>query len=316
MSIEKLKPAFTFTEDRIAELRAVIPEAFADGKIDWDTLREVLGDYLEEDGADAEHFGLFWPGKRQARRLASVPSKGTLAPAPSEGVNEETTKNIFIEGDNLEVLKLLQKSYAGRVKMIYIDPPYNTGKDFIYPDDYIATLDTYLVSTGQKDGTGAILTTNPSSSGRYHSTWLSMMYPRLLLARNLLRDDGVIFVSIDDHEFHNLRMIMHEIFGEENTVLIWRVSTNSYFCTQGLRRSFELGVSQRKANRFQNMMRRKNETIRPSYYENGDQIADEKIDRISITLSKHRTERRSILSSTTVPMVAGDGARLAWIASC
>ncbi|RMH43953.1 MAG: site-specific DNA-methyltransferase, partial [Gammaproteobacteria bacterium] len=157
---EKLRPSFTFTEDRLRELQAVVPEAFADGKINWDTLREALGEYLEDAEACEEHFGLFWPGKRESRRLAALPSKGTLVPAPGEGVNEENTRNIFIEADNLEALKLLQKSYAGRVKMIYIDPPYNTGNDFIYEDDYSEPLEAYLRRTGQVDEEGRRLTTN------------------------------------------------------------------------------------------------------------------------------------------------------------
>lgn len=216
MPIEKLRPSFTFTEDRLKELQAVVPEAFADGKINWDVLREALGEYLEE--PDQEHFGLTWPGKREARRLASLLSKGTLVPQPGEGANEDTTHNIFIEGDNLEVLKLLLKSYAGRVKMIYIDPPYNTGNDFIYEDDYTEPLETYLKRTGQMDEFGHQLTTNTRASGRFHSKWLNMMYPRLLLARQLLREDGVIFVSIDDNEVHNLRQMTEEVFGDENFI--------------------------------------------------------------------------------------------------
>ncbi len=216
MSIEKLRPSFAFTEDRIKELQAVVPEAFTDGKINWETLHEALGDYIED--PEQEHFGLTWPGKRDARRLAAMPSKGTLVPQPGEGMNEETTRNIFIEGDNLEALKLLQKSYAGRVKLIYIDPPYNTGNDFIYPDDYSEPLESYLLSSGQVDETGHVLTTNTRASGRFHSNWLNLMYPRLLLARQLLQDDGVIFVSIDDHEVHNLRQMMSEIFGDENFI--------------------------------------------------------------------------------------------------
>ena len=157
---------------------------------------------------------------RQARRHPPPPDAqprdaGAL---PEESVNFDTTQNLFIEGDNLEVLKLLYKPYFGRVKMIYIDPPYNTGNDFIYPDNFADPLDTYLQLTGQKDAEGNLLTTNPETSGRYHSAWLTMMYPRLFLARQLLREDGVIFVSIDDHEVHNLRMLMNEIFGEENFV--------------------------------------------------------------------------------------------------
>jgi adenine-specific DNA-methyltransferase len=214
MPIEKLRPSFTFTEDRLKELQAVVPEAFADSKINWDTLREALGEHLEDE--TKEHFGLFWPGKREARRLAAMPSKGTLIPQPGEGVDEENTHNIFIEGDNLEVLKLLQKSYVRRVKLIYIDPPYNTGNDFVYPDDYREPLESYLQQTGQMDETGQMLTTNSRAGGRFHSNWLNMMYPRLLLARQLLRDDGIIFVSIDDNEVNHLRLLMNEIFGEEN----------------------------------------------------------------------------------------------------
>ena len=218
MTITKLRPELTFTQDRVDALRAIAPEAFADGKINRDALLEALGEYLEEDDQEAEHFGLFWPGKRQARRLASQPSAGALRPAPGEGVNEETTRHIFIEGDNLQVLKLLQKSYAGRVKMIYIDPPYNTGNDFIYNDNFTQPVEEYLRATGQADEMGRVLVTNTQAGGRYHSNWLNMMYPRLRLARNLLADQGMIFVSIDDSELHHLRSIMNEVFGEENFI--------------------------------------------------------------------------------------------------
>jgi len=221
MSIEKLRPSFTFTEDRLRELQQVVPEAFADGKINWDTLREALGEHLEDE--DQEHFGLTWPGKREARRLAAMPSKGTLVPVPGEGIDEDTTHNIFIEGDNLEVLKLLQKSYAGRVKMIYIDPPYNTGKDFVYEDDFSEPLETYLQYTGQMDEVGHKLTTNSRASGRFHSRWLNMIYPRILLACQLLQEDGVIVIHIDENEYSNLEMILTEIFGEENNLgsVVW-----------------------------------------------------------------------------------------------
>lgn len=223
MSIEKLRPSFTFTEDRLKELHAVVPEAFSDGKINWDVLREALGEYQED--PEQEHFGLTWPGKREAKRLASLLSKGTLLPQPGEGVNEENTRNIFIEGDNLEVLKLLQKSYARQVKLIYIDPPYNTGNDFVYADDYSEPLNAYLSRIGQIDEAGKPLTTNGYAGGRYHSNWLNMMYPRLLLARRLLKNDGLLFVSIDDHELDHLRLIMNEIFGEEcfkNSIIVRR----------------------------------------------------------------------------------------------
>jgi adenine-specific DNA-methyltransferase len=234
MPISKLRPSFTLTEDRLKELQAVVPEAFADGRINWDTLREALGETLEDESQ--EHFGLFWPGKREARRLAALPSKGTLIPQPGAGVDENSTHNLFIEGDNLEVLKLLQKSYAGRVKMIFIDPPYNTGGDFIYPDDYKEPLEVYLERTGQLDKTGVLLTTNTRASGRYHSNWLNMIYPRLILAKRLLRDDGVIFVSIDDHEVHNLRQVMDETFGAENFLaqIIWQKVYSPRMDDQGI----------------------------------------------------------------------------------
>lgn len=228
MSTEKLRPSFTFTEERLAELRAVVPEAFPDGKLDWDTLREALGEHLDDGDAPAEHFGLNWPGKREARRLAARPSKGTLRPAPGEGVSEDTTGNLFIEGDNLEVLKLLQKSYAGRVKMIYIDPPYNTGNDFVYTDDFTEPLESYLRRSGQAGEGGELLTSNPKSSGRFHTNWLNMIYPRLRLARTLLREDGIFVASISDDEIQTLRLIADEIFGEENFIgdVVWN-STKS-----------------------------------------------------------------------------------------
>lgn len=226
MPISKLTPTYAFADDRLAELRVVVPEAFVDGKINWEVLQETLSEYIEE--PDAEHFGLFWPGKREARRLASIPSRGTLVPVPGEGVDEESTRNVFIEGENLEVLKLMQKPYAGRVKMIYIDPPYNTGVDYVYPDDFSEPLEGYLSRTNQADEAGVPVTTNKKTSGRFHSNWLSMMYPRLRLARELLHMQGVIFVSIDDNELHNLRLVMDEIFGEENFVanIVWQKRTS------------------------------------------------------------------------------------------
>ena len=222
MPVEKLTPSFTFTEERLQALQAVVPEAFADGQVNWETLKAALEPFLEDEGSGTEHFGLFWPGKRQARRLAAQPSKGTLRPVKGQGVNEDITHNLFIEGDNLEVLKLLQKSYAGRAKLIYIDPPYNTGNDFVYKDDFAEPLEEYLQRTGQADAEG-LLTTNPKAGGRFHSNWLNMMLPRLMLARTLLSEDGVIFVSIDDNEVHNLRQLMDEVFGEENFVceFVW-----------------------------------------------------------------------------------------------
>src|SRR5579863_5344340 len=200
-------------ETQIANLRALFPEVFVEGKIDFDKLRATLGASTE---SGPGHFHFTWAGKDDAVALLQTPSRGTLIPCPEESINFDTTGNAFIEGDNLEVLKLLFKPYFGRVKLIYIDPPYNTGQDFVYPDNYSDPLKTYLQLTGQVDSEGNLLTSNPETSGRYHSAWLSMMYPRLFLARQLLSEDGVICVSIDDHEIHHLRILMNEVFGEEN----------------------------------------------------------------------------------------------------
>lgn len=224
MPHDRLKPSFTFDEDRVNQLKKIAPEAFADNQINWDVLEQALGGQLEKEGTDAEHFGLFWPGKREARKLASTSSRGTLIPVEGEGVSEEKTKNVYIEGENLEVLKLLQKSYASKIKMIYIDPPYNTGSDFVYDDNFTEPLEEYFKYTGQMDEDGKLLTTNKRADGRFHTKWLNMMYPRLRLARNLLREDGVIFISIDDNEAAHLKKICDEIFGEENFIaqLVWR----------------------------------------------------------------------------------------------
>lgn len=189
------------------------PECMSEGKIDFEQLRRVLGQWVE---AGHERFGLMWPGKAQCMKIIQQPSNATLKPSRSESLDFDATGNVFIEGDNLEVLKLLQKPYFGKIKMIYIDPPYNTGQEFIYPDKYAETLETYLAYTGQADAEGRRFSTNADTVGRYHSNWLNMMYPRLYLARNLLRDDGAIFISIDDHELSRLRELADQIFGEEN----------------------------------------------------------------------------------------------------
>ncbi|NTV67008.1 MAG: site-specific DNA-methyltransferase [Chlorobaculum sp.] len=196
----------------VEQLKTIFPEAFTEGKIDFEVLRQLLGGTVEE---REEKYGLNWHGKRKARQLALTPSTGTLRPCPEESVEWESTQHLMIEGDNLEVLKLLQKSYSGKVKLIYIDPPYNTGKDFVYPDNFQDNIKNYLELTGQVEG-GRKISSNTEASGRFHTDWLNMMYPRLKLARNLLRDDGVIFISIDDNESSNLRKVCDEIFGEEN----------------------------------------------------------------------------------------------------
>lgn len=204
--------------ENIATLRAIFPEVITEGpdgvSIDVDVLKQLVGGRAVTDSH--EKFGLNWHGKRQARYHALKPSTGTLRPCPEESVDWDSTQNIMIEGDNLEVLKLLQKSYAGKVKLIYIDPPYNTGKDFVYPDNYQDSIRNYLEITGQVGEGGRKVSTNTEASGRFHTDWLNMMYPRLKLARDLLRDDGVIFISIDDGEVSHLRKMLDEIFGEDN----------------------------------------------------------------------------------------------------
>ena len=183
---------------------------------------------MQNTESSKERYSLTWNGKSRARQIAQEVSTGTLRPAKEESKNWDNTENIYIEGDNLEVLKLLQKSYHGKIKMIYIDPPYNTGKDFVYKDNFIDNIENYKKVTGQINEEGIKLTTNTETNGRYHSDWLNMMYPRLKLARNLLTDDGVIFMSIDDNEQANLKKICDEIFGEENFVaqIAWRKSDN------------------------------------------------------------------------------------------
>lgn len=203
-------------QQRKSALLEILPEARGDGAtIDVEKLRLALG--LPVD-VGRERYGLWWPGKAECFRTIQAPSTATLRPAPDDSASFEQTQNVFIEGDNLEVLKVLQKAYIGTVKLIYIDPPYNTGNDFVYPDDYAESLQTYLQYTAQVDTQGRKFSTNTDTDGRFHSKWLSMMYPRLFLARNLLRDDGVIFVTIDDTELAHLKLIMSEIFGEENFV--------------------------------------------------------------------------------------------------
>ena len=200
----------------LALLRQTAPEVISDNQIDIEKLKELIG---QERIAPAEHYELSWAGKAAARREIQKTTSHTLLPAAS---NPPQAPHMLIEGENLEVLRALQKSYHGKVKMIYIDPPYNTGNDsFVYPDDYSETLDEYQKRTGEKNEAGylnkqSLWKKNSKESGQYHSAWLSMMYPRLYLARNLLRDDGVIFISINDAEINNLTSLCNEIFGEEN----------------------------------------------------------------------------------------------------
>ncbi|MEW8994098.1 site-specific DNA-methyltransferase [Clostridium sp.] len=208
-------------KENISKIKEIFPEVFCEDKVDFERLQEVLGEYVED---KEERYRFEWHGKSKAIRMAQTPSRGTLRPCKEESKNWDTTENLYIEGDNLEVLKLLQKSYQNKIKMIYIDPPYNTGNDFVYKDDYKDNLSSYLAITGQVDDEGNRTSTNSETSGRYHTNWLNMMYPRLRLAKNLLKKDGVIFISIDDIEIVNLKKVCDEIFGEENfeSIISWR----------------------------------------------------------------------------------------------
>ena len=216
--------SLTPQQEKLQALQQLLPEAFAEGKIDWEKLKATLG---EDINFSNERYVLNWAGKSDAFKVLQSPTTKTLVPAKDESINFDTTENIFIEGENLEVLKVLQKSYFGKVKMIYIDPPYNTGNDsFIYPDKFAETLKEYQERVGDIDEEGyltkdGMFKKNSKENGQYHSNWLNMMMPRLYLAKNLLRQDGVIFVSIDDNEVHNLRLLMNEVFGEENFVGQW-----------------------------------------------------------------------------------------------
>jgi adenine-specific DNA-methyltransferase len=219
--------SLTPEQEKLNALQQVLPEAFSEGKIDWEKLKATLGENINFSN---ERYVLNWAGKSDAFKVLQMPTTKTLIPAKEESVNFDGTENIFIEGENLEVLKVLQKSYFGKVKMIYIDPPYNTGNDsFIYPDKFSESKADYEKRVGDKDEEGyltkdGMFKKNSKENGQYHSNWLNMMMPRLYLAKNLLRQDGVIFVSIDDNEVHNLRLLMNEIFGEENFVaeFIWK----------------------------------------------------------------------------------------------
>jgi len=224
--------SLNIAEEKLKQLKAFLPEAFTEGKVDWEKLRLTLGEDID---ISDERYMLNWAGKRDAFKTLQTPTTATLGPAREESVNFNNTENIFIEGENLEALKVLQKAYYGKVKMIYIDPPYNTGNDsFVYPDSFAESREEYLKRVNDKDEEGLLLREelfrkNSKDNGHYHSNWLSMMYPRLFLAKNLLSPDGVLFVSIDNNEIHNLEVVLNELFGEENFVatIVWKKKTGS-----------------------------------------------------------------------------------------
>jgi len=249
MKIEKADPEAQSKDlvgENISKLKELFPEILTEGKIDFTALQEILGEEVE---TGDEFYRFTWAGKAQARREAHKPSTGILRPCKEESVDWDKTENLYIEGDNLEVLKLLQKSYAGKVKMIYIDPPYNTGKDFVYKDNYKDNLRNYQELTGQVDSNGNKVSTNSDSDGRYHSNWLNMIYPRLRLARNLLSQEGVILISIDDNELYNLRKVCDEVFGEDHWLgtVIWKNATDNNPTQISIEHEYILAYSKNKA---------------------------------------------------------------------
>ena len=278
---------------RVQQLSETFPEAFTEGRVNFDKLRAVLGDEIDD---RPERYNFTWAGKRDAQRILQMPTRATLVPCPEESVDWDATHNLFIEGDNLEVLKLMLRPYYGRVKMIYIDPPYNTGNDFIYPDNYRDPLDTYLQLTGQVDAEGNVLTSNPETSGRYHSAWLSMMYPRLFLARQLLREDGVIFVSIDDHEVHNLRLLMNEVFGEENFVacVVWQKRVSPSNDAKWFSSDHDYVAIYAKSKETWRPQRLPRNEKQRSYYTNPDNDPRGTWNSVTYTCNKSRDERPNL----------------------
>jgi adenine-specific DNA-methyltransferase len=272
-------------KENIETLKVLFPTIVKEGKIDIEELKALLGDEQE---TNDEYYRFTWAGKAMARREANKPSTATLRPNKKDSKDWDTTQNIFIEGDNLEALKLLQKSYANQVKMIYIDPPYNTGSDFVYNDDYADNLSNYLTLTGQKDEEGLKISTNSETSGRYHSNWLNMIYPRIKLARNLLSEDGVIFISIDDNEVVNLKKVCDEVLGEENFIanIIWQKSkkgdakliakTHEYVLlySKSMSRLLQSGIWRVKKLGAEEVLQ-EYETLKSTYGHNHDVISQE-----------------------------------------
>ena len=286
--------------DNLEHLHALFPEAFTEGKVDFEVLRQLLGGAVEE---REEKYGLNWHGKRRARQLALTPSTGTLRPCPEESVDWDTTQNLMIEGDNLEVLKLLQKSYAGKVKLIYIDPPYNTGKDFVYPDDFRDNIKNYLQLTGQADGDGRKISSNTEASGRFHTDWLNMMYPRLKLARNLLRDDGAIFVSIDGGEASNQAAILNDVFGEENAIvnIVWEKRVSPANDAKWFSSDYDLLAVYAKNKEQWRPKRLERNSTQLDYYKNPDDDPRGPWNSATYTCNKSKDERPNLYYPITNP---------------
>jgi adenine-specific DNA-methyltransferase len=284
----------------VEHLRALFPEAFTEGKVDFEVLRQLLGGAVEE---REEKYGLNWHGKRRARQLALTPSTGTLRPCPEESVDWDTTQNLMIEGDNLEVLKLLQKSYAGKVKLIYIDPPYNTGKDFVYPDDFRDNISNYLQLTGQIDSDGRKISSNTEASGRFHTDWLNMMYPRLKLARNLLKDDGVIFVAIDGGEASNLAALLNEVYGEENCIVnvVWEKRVSPANDAKWFSSDHDLILVYAKNKDIWRPQRLQRNSEQLEYYKNPDNDTRGLWNSATYTCNKSKDERPNLYYLITNP---------------
>ncbi|MDQ6953706.1 MAG: site-specific DNA-methyltransferase [Mariprofundaceae bacterium] len=285
-----------FTDENIEKLAVMFPHCVTEERdeqgqlkkgIDFDLLKQELSANIVD--GQQERYQINWPGKRQALITANTPINKTLRPCREESVDFDSTQNLYIEGDNLDALKILQETYLGKVKMIYIDPPYNTGKDFVYKDNFTADKAEYELDSEQRDEDGGRLVANPETNGRYHSDWLSMMYPRLKLARNLLKDDGVIFISIDDNEVHNLRKICDEIFGEDNylTSFMWKrkKETSNDSRNVAIQGEYILSYAKSDATNFKNESLSK-EYIKTSYKDSNDEYPLGKWRPVPITVSK------------------------------
>lgn len=292
--------------ENLAALRALFPELVTEGPdgvaVNLDVLKQLVGERTVTDAE--EKYGLNWHGKRRARQLALTPSTGTLRPCPEESVDWETTRNLMIEGDNLEVLKLLQKSYAGKVKLIYIDPPYNTGKDFVYPDNFQDNIKNYLELTGQTGEGGKKLSSNTEASGRFHTDWLNMMYPRLKLARNLLQEDGLVFVSIDDSESENIRRVLSEVFGEENFVgcLVWQKKVSPSNDSQFFSNDHEYIIAYAKVKRPGVVSRLERTEEHNKYYTNPDNDPRGVWNSTAATCNKNYIERPNLYYAIPHPV--------------
>ena len=286
--------------DEVKKLKAIFPQVVAEGKVDFEKLRSALGDSIDR---SPDRFTFSWAGKRNAVQILQMPTRATLVPAKDESVEFSDTGNVFVEGDNLEVLKLLYKPYFGRIRMIYIDPPYNTGRDFVYQDNYTDPLETYLRITGQKSAEGNLLTSNPETSGRFHSSWLSMMYPRLFLARQLLSEDGVIFVSIDDNEVANLKQIMNEIFGDENfvTCVTWQKKVSPSNDAKWFSSDHDYILIYAKAKQTWRPNRLKRSKEQEQYYKNPDNDPRGPWNSATYTCNKSKEERPNLYYPLTNP---------------